>query len=166
MMMKTKYYYYSFMMMMGLLVANPVYAAQHHTQDWLDLINQARSQGRQCGNQFYPAAPPLKWNATLEKASQNHADDMAKNQYFSHQGRDGSSPFQRLERLGYRFWTAAENISAGRATAEQAMSGWLKSAGHCANIMNPDVQEVGMAMAHNPSSRFRYYWVQNFGRGR
>src|SRR5450759_5698912 len=66
----------------------------------LDLVNQARATRRYCGNRAFDAARPVRWNDTLAEASRLHAEDMARYNYFSHSGRDGSDPAQRVERAG------------------------------------------------------------------
>lgn len=132
-------------------------------QTLLNAVNAARSQARNCGSQHFAAAPPLRWNAALARAAQQHADDMAQQHYFSHQSRDGRSPMQRVRSQGYAFATLAENISAGDADPAPTLARWLKSPGHCANIMNPDVRETGSGYAAAPQSRYRHYWVQIFG---
>ena len=52
---------------------------------------------------------------------------------------------------------------AGQATPESVVSGWLQSPGHCANIMNPALRELGVGYAYNGNSTYRHYWVQDFG---
>ena len=47
--------------------------------------------------------------------------------------------------------------------AVEAMEGWLKSPGHCKNIMKAEFKEVGMAVYFNESSHYSYYWTQDFG---
>ncbi|HCJ28080.1 MAG TPA: hypothetical protein DHV63_01935, partial [Pseudomonas sp.] len=56
-----------------------------------------------------------------------------------------------------------ENIAAGQGSAEQAVSSWLASPGHCQNIMNPGFTEMGAAYATNPRSAATIYWTQVFG---
>jgi uncharacterized protein YkwD len=55
-----------------------------------------------------------------------------------------------------------ENIAAGQPTAEQVVAGWLKSAGHCANLMDPDFSEMGVAFAVAPQRGKAIYWAQLF----
>lgn len=137
-----------------------------HSSEMLNLINQARSQARTCGNEHFHAAAPLRWNVALERSAQKHAQDMADKNYFAHNSRDGRSPFERMTAEGYQFSTAAENIANGQQSAQNVMKSWLRSPGHCANIMNPNMREVGMAVAYNSGAYVmtpRIYWVQNFG---
>ncbi len=133
----------------------------------LDLINQARATPRNCGDRRFGAARPLRWNDLLAQASERHAEDMARNNYFSHQGRDGSNPAQRVERAGYRYRATGENIAAGtQMQAGDAVAGWIKSPGHCANLMNPDFTEMGAAFAVDRRSDMGIYWAQSFGKPR
>jgi uncharacterized protein YkwD len=130
----------------------------------LDLVNQARATSRYCGNQLFNAARPLRWNDALAEASRLHAEDMARNNYFSHSGRDGSNPAQRVERAGYHYRATGENIAAGgQMKPEDAVAGWIKSPGHCANLMNPAYTEMGVAFAVNSRSAMGVYWTQAFG---
>jgi len=129
----------------------------------LTLVNQARASARTCGSKTYPAQPPLAWNARLDAAAQGHATDMATADYFSHTGRDGSTVADRVTRRGYLWRAVGENIAAGQRTADEAMEGWLKSAGHCRNIMSASFTELGTGTATNTASYYGVYWVQNFG---
>jgi uncharacterized protein YkwD len=129
----------------------------------LDLVNAARATPRTCGNKAFNAAQPVRWNDKLAAASRLHAEDMAHNNYFSHGGRDGSNPAQRVERAGYRYRATGENIAAGQMKPEEAVAGWIKSPPHCANLMNPAFIEMGVAFAIDPKSDLGVYWTQAFG---
>lgn len=132
-------------------------------QRMLVLVNGARAETRRCGDKVFAAAAPVRWNNTLELAAAGHADDMAANDYFSHTGRDGSTPAQRVRRAGYRYRMTGENIAAGQMTPEQALAGWIRSPGHCANLMQAGYSEMAVAFAVNAKSRMGVYWVQQFG---
>jgi uncharacterized protein YkwD len=129
----------------------------------LDLVNHARASTRSCGNQLFKPAQPLRWSDSLALAALLHAEDMARHNYFSHQGRDGSNPGQRVERLGYRYRTAGENIAGGQRTPEETVAGWIKSPGHCVNLMNAAFTEMGAAVATDARSEYGVYWAQAFG---
>lgn len=129
----------------------------------LDLVNQARAAPRVCGNRKMNAARPLRWNDRLAAAASAHADDMARNNYFSHASRDGSNPAQRVARAGYRYRATGENIAAGQMEPAAAVAGWLKSPPHCANLMNGVYTDMGVAYALNPQSEMGVYWAQEFG---
>ena len=85
----------------------------------------------------------------------------AKN-FFSHTGSNGSSPWDRIKLAGYVYTNAAENIAAGQTTALAVVNGWMASTGHCNNIMNPVLKEVGVG--YNPGGTYGHYWTQDFGK--
>lgn len=125
----------------------------------LELVNEARTRGRRCGQERFAPTMPLEASTLLDEAARRHARDMARHRYFSHRGRDGSEPKQRLSRLGYRSRLTGENIAYGPESAEEVVAGWLASPGHCANIMEPRIREMGIGFAVD-DSRGAIYWVQ------
>jgi uncharacterized protein YkwD len=134
-------------------------------EEMLALVNQARATPRGCGGQAFGAAPPLAWNAALADAALGHSTDMAARHYFNHQEPGGSTPADRATRAGYRWSRISENIASGEHTVGQAVADWLDSPGHCANIMNPALTEMGAAYAVDPANENRTpYWTQMFGR--
>lgn len=137
--------------------------AQSEGQKLLAQLNTARSQARQCGGQSFAAAAPLAWNATLGAVAQDHSRDMANNNYLDHKDRDGRTPGDRAELSGYGGQLVGENIAAGQDTVGKVVDGWLASPGHCANLMNPQYQELGAAYATDPKSNAGIYWTAMFG---
>lgn len=98
----------------------------------------------------------------LSKAARAHSADMAKNNYFSHTGRNGSSFVDRAVAAGYpRESVAAENIAYGYATAEAVVDGWMNSDGHRKNILNCSHKTTGVGLAYRGKTP---YWTQEFGR--
>ena len=132
-------------------------------QEILTYINQARSKPCLCGSTTYPAVPALTLDAQLNAASDKFAVDLATYNYFSHTGRDGSLPWDRMTREGYIWRAAGENIAAGYPTTRAVVDGWLKSPGHCQNIMSANFKNVGVGYGYSTSSTYRYYWVTDFG---
>lgn len=135
-------------------------------QSMLDAVNNFRSQERTCGGTAYSAAGALVWQCNLESAALAHSTDMASNDFFSHTGSDQSSVSTRVTAAGYSWSTVGENIAAGYGSVGSVMDGWISSAGHCANMMNPNFQEFGSAKVNNASSTYGIYWTQVFGRSR
>jgi uncharacterized protein YkwD len=141
----------------------PAQAADAVAVRVLQLVNQARERPRTCGTTRFPAARPLLLNDLLSRASLAHAADMAQYNYFAHQGRDGSSPADRLTRAGYGWKAVGENIAAGPTTPESVVEGWIRSPQHCANLMAQQFREMGIAYSVNRASKAGIYWVQLFG---
>lgn len=127
------------------------------------LVNEARRSPRSCGNRQFAAARPLARNKLLERAAALHAENMARLDYLDHTARDGSQPRDRITQTGYAWRAVGENIAGGPTTARAVVDGWLKSPGHCANIMSPAFTEIGVAFAVNRQSHYGIYWAQTFG---
>ncbi len=151
---------------------NPVPEPETWPEDWtaredemLALVNEARAAATACPSGPKAAAPALVRDAALRSAARGHAWDMATQQYFDHDGLDGRDPFDRMTDAGYTGSPAAENIAAGNVTAEATLEQWLTStSGHCDNIMDPDLVDIGIGFASDEDAPFAGYWVQNFGR--
>ena len=122
----------------------------------LQLVNGVRKRGCQCGDTWYPAAPPVTWNDLLEKAAFRHSSDMSQKKYFSHTSPDGTGAGKRIAETGYRWMYYGENIAMGYANEREVITGWLNSPGHCKNIMNKNYKEMGVAKVNG-------YWTQEFG---
>lgn len=151
-----------------IVLARPLMSArlgdsQAEGQKVLTLLNNARSQARQCGTQSFAATTPLAWNATLASAAETHSRAMANNNFFDHKDRDGRTPGDRAELAGYIGQQIGENIAAGQDTVGKVVDGWIASPGHCANLMNPAYQELGAAYAVDPKSDAGIYWTAMFG---
>lgn len=106
----------------------------------------------------------LRTSSKLQAAAQGHACDMATRGYFGHQRAGGPDLSARVKAQGYRFRKAAENIAKTSAPDVGRAAGvWRKSSGHWANILKPDVSEIGLATASDGGST---YWVMNIGKSR
>lgn len=127
----------------------------------LRLTNIARTKGYVCGNTRYPAVPALVLQSQLNQAAQYHAQDMVNRNYFNHRNPDGLKVGDRATRFGYNWRSIGENIAAGQATPAEVVDGWLKSPGHCANIMSANFKELGVAFGAKDG--LAYTWVQVFG---
>ncbi|MBO3804013.1 MAG: PKD domain-containing protein, partial [Candidatus Brockarchaeota archaeon] len=131
--------------------------------NFLVLINQYRQEN---------GVAPLKVSSALTTAAQRHSEDMAAHNYFSHESLDGRTPIDRMRAAGYTYDTAwGENIAAGyywrggsySYTAEDVFENWRNSPGHNANMLNPNYVVIGIGLAFNDSSTYKYYWTTDFG---
>ena len=103
----------------------------------------------------------LKPHRSLERAALVHGGDMVEHSYFSHDGRNGSRPAQRIRAAGYLSsdgaWRIGENLAWGTgdlATPRAILSAWMASSGHRANILQPAYREIGISvLPGNPASR-------------
>ena len=125
------------------------------------LTNEARAVGRMCGDTSHGAVGPLQINAQLNLAAQGHSEDMARRNYFEHDNPDGKSPTDRMRAAGYTGSRTGENIAVGQPTPKAVVDAWIKSPGHCRNIMNGGYTEIGIGFFK--TSNQGPWWTQNFG---
>ncbi len=132
----------------------------------LRLVNQKRAAGASCGGTYYGPAPALTYDERLRCSARKHSKDMGVNNFMSHTGSNGSTPWQRINNAGYIYASAAENVAAGYSSPTAVVSGWMTSAGHCTNIMNPNLKHLGTGYYYNgaSTSTYKHYWTQNFGK--
>ncbi|WP_041939742.1 MULTISPECIES: CAP domain-containing protein [Frankia] len=104
---------------------------------------------------------PLAVDARLAAAAESHSRDMAARGFFAHTSPDGRTVSDRVTDLGYRYARVAENIAAGQTTAEEVVAGWMQSPGHRANILIPQLRQIGVG--HATGGEYGTYWTQVFG---
>ncbi len=126
----------------------------------LQLVNEIRASGSRCGEKTFGPAGPLQGSDTLDSVAADHAADMARHDYFEHVDLKGNTPADRVRATGYRERLVGENIAYGPTSAEEVVSGWLHSTGHCENIMDPRFVQMGLAVATGQGSRRGPYWDQ------
>jgi len=69
-----------------------------------------------------------------------------------------------MKSAGYTYTPqAAETIAAGYSTPIAVMSGWMASTGHCQNIMNGSLKQLGVGY-YAGTSGYTFYWTQDFGK--
>lgn len=94
---------------------------------------------------------PLVVDATLVAIARKRSRDMAARAYFSHVTPEGTDVFALMRVNRVAFAAAGENLARNNyAPAEApgvAMKGWLKSAGHRANLLNTAFGHLGVGMA-------------------
>ncbi|TMR21557.1 CAP domain-containing protein [Nonomuraea turkmeniaca] len=139
-------------------------------------VNQSRSVKLSCAKRGFASAAetavvkltndarvkngcrPLIHDRKLHLAAERHSADMAANNYFDHDSRDGRTFDRRIRAAGYAFTRAGENIAKGQPTAAAVVRAWLNSPGHRANIMNCAFTHIGVG--HNAKGPT---WTQDFG---
>lgn len=103
---------------------------------------------------------PLHRNRRLERAATKHSRAMARRHFFSHLGRHGSTPADRVRHTGYlagaRRWRVGENIawgSGGRATPRAVVGIWWAQVEHRANILRGGFRHVGVGVVHGAPAK-------------
>lgn len=99
---------------------------------------------------------PLKLDPNLSAYAQVRASEIAVQ--YDHRRLDGGSIFAGITNWGF----LAENIYSSPKTAEEAVEGWRKSKGHYANMVNPELEIIGIGVVYDANSTWKYHWVQLF----
>lgn len=131
-------------------------------------INQLRAAGANCrgGGNFAPTGA-LSWSPLLTQAAEAHSQDMVAKNFFSHTGSSGSSLTDRVNATGYAWSSLGENIAAGYPGIDKVMDGWIASDGHCANLMNPAFDQVGLVcVPGSAATSYNTYWTMDLARSR
>ena len=112
----------------------------------------------------------VRINPKLSAAARKYAALLAKTQEFSHTA-GGTNAGDRIKASGYDFCGYGENLAmaadsrgfASRPLASSAVTGWINSPGHRANMLAPNVTEIGIGVALVPYKYPKYVTVQLFG---
>jgi Cysteine-rich secretory protein family len=56
------------------------------------------------------------------------------------------------------------DAQSGFSSAEEAVNGWMNSAGHRETLLRPTLREIGIAIEYNANTDFGAYWTADFGR--
>jgi uncharacterized protein YkwD len=54
---------------------------------------------------------------------------------------------------------AAENIAAGTKTWAETLRAWQTSPGHNANLLQPQADSIGIAVARNDQTQYKTFWA-------
>lgn len=103
---------------------------------------------------------PLTSNWQAARVARIKSQDMINNNYFAHISPVYGSPFKMMEDFGLRFSAAAENIAYGQRTAQEAVTSWMNSPGHRANILNKSFTQIGVGVAKKANGTM--YFTQMF----
>jgi cysteine-rich secretory family protein len=102
--------------------------------------------------------PALKWNAALAKAARQHALLLAQKNTLSHQFPGEPDLASRAARESARFSALAENVALG-PSAMHLHDQWMKSPPHRANLLDPQMNSVGIAVARRGET---FFGVEDF----
>jgi len=107
------------------------------TDRLITLINQER-QARNLST--------LALNVGLNSVADLKVNDMLMQNYFDHTSPQGVTPWYWFKRIGYNYAFAGENLAMGFTDTETVFQAWMDSPTHRDNILNPNFQEMGLAV--------------------
>lgn len=104
----------------------------------------------------------LKWDQGLAIAARGHAQEMAKRRAVEHNFPGEPSLPSRVTKAGARFISISENVVQA-PSAKVAHSEFMHSPNHKANILDPDVDAIGIGVAQRGELLFV---VQDFSKAK
>ncbi len=118
----------------------------------LDAVNALRST---------VGAPVLQLNAQLNAAAATHARDMSVQNRPWHFGSDGSSPLERVRRVGYGKMLIGEVISETYENEIETLSAWMSNANTRDVLLDKNAQDMGFDWFQEPSGKI--WWTLVLG---
>lgn len=118
----------------------------------LDAVNSLRAAS---------GAPALQLNAHLQAAAATHARDMSVQNRPWHFGSDGSSPVDRVQRVGYSGRLVGETISETYETELETLSAWMEEDHTRRVILDESASEMGFAWHQENNGKI--WWCMVLG---
>lgn len=118
----------------------------------LDSVNSLRQAS---------GAAPVQLDAKLNSAAATHSRDMAKQNRPWHFGSDGSSPIDRVQRVGYAGTFTGENISESYESELETLGAWMEDAGTRSVILNRNAANMGFSW--HQESNGKIWWTLVMG---
>jgi uncharacterized protein YkwD len=128
-------------------------SVQRFESEALAAINEVRAEA---------GLSPLQPLDALRTLARAHSRHMYETQKLTHQGPEGQDVAARALDAGIRYRLVGENVAMNYnqpEPVEAAVSGWLDSPGHRANILRPDFTHTGVGIVGEGST---YYFTQIF----
>lgn len=122
----------------------------------LDSVNTLRSSR---------GMAPLAYNAALNAAAATHSRDMSVQNRPWHFGSDGSSPLDRVNRVGYTGKLMGELISETYETELETLATWMGTPDMRTVILDPKATELGFAWFQEPNGKIWWTLVTGGPRG-
>lgn len=107
--------------------------------------------------------PPFEWSDKSKISARYHSQDMADNNYYDHKSLDGTTLIKRMVNAGVDTATGfAENIGKEEIYPFEIVDKLINSKSDRENILDRYMQYMGVGMAYNEKSKYKWYTTQNF----
>lgn len=118
----------------------------------LDSVNALRTAAGQ---------QPLELDSKLNAAAATHARDMSVQNRPWHFGSDGSSPLDRVARVGYEGQLVGENISETYENESETLAAWMQTPSTREVVLSPRARKMGLSWFQEPSGKI--WWTMVTG---
>lgn len=107
-------------------------------------------------------AGPVELNAQLNAAAATHSRDMSAQNRPWHFGSDGSSPLDRVSRVGYTGQLTGESISESYESEVETLAAWMDQDDTRSVILDRSAQDMGFAWYQEQGGKI--WWTMVMGR--
>lgn len=107
-------------------------------------------------------AAPLTLDSRLNAAAATHSLDMSLQNRPWHFGSDGSSPIDRVRRVGYGGILVGENISETYENELETLAAWMENENTRRTILSKEATEMGFAWQQEDNGKI--WWTLVTGR--
>lgn len=104
---------------------------------------------------------PVELDAQLTAAAATHSRDMAAQNRPWHFGSDGSSPLDRVRRLGYSGGLVGENISETYETELETLAAWMETPATRDVIVGAEARNMGFSWHQENNGKI--WWTMVMG---
>ena len=118
----------------------------------LDSVNSLRQASGQ---------PGVQLDAKLNAAAATHSRDMSVQNRPWHFGSDGSSPIDRVKRVGYQGGLVGETISETYETELETLAAWMEDPSTRQVILAPDAKNMGFSWLQENNGKI--WWTLVMG---
>jgi uncharacterized protein YkwD len=118
----------------------------------LDAVNTLRNASGQ---------PPVVLNSELTAAAATHSRDMSVQNRPWHFGSDGSSPIDRVQRVGFAGRLVGENISETYESELETLSAWMNQPDTRRIILSAEADSMGFAWYQESTGKI--WWTMILG---
>lgn len=102
---------------------------------------------------------PLYQNEVVQKVADAKAQLMASRGEFAHTLSDGTTAWQMLDDVNYRYLAAGENLAVHFTDDEELVEAWMDSSTHKMNILSDRFTEIGIGVAEGEWQGYQGYFV-------
>ncbi|WP_294622471.1 CAP domain-containing protein [uncultured Roseovarius sp.] len=105
--------------------------------------------------------PAVQLNSQLTAAAATHSRDMSIQNRPWHFGSDGSSPIDRVRRVGYDGQLVGETISETYETETETLAAWMEEPATRKVILSPEAREMGFSWLQEDNGKI--WWTMVLG---
>jgi uncharacterized protein YkwD len=113
----------------------------------LDMVNQKRTDGCNCGTTAYPPVGEVTWNDTLDFVAKNYSIKMKQYDFIDYTCKDAQEIGTKLTEQNYTYTSYGVTLAENYLKEKNLIDYWFGSHLFCPKLMNGDYKEIGVAIS-------------------